>query len=126
MTKSKRIADLYLANVPYQATKVEIFNFLRDGGAEVVNQENGVRKVIDRATGRSRGIAYASVYVADDDDLDRLVRGFRGREIAAAADPDNRRTVTVQVAHEQRQLADRPPSDRPGPPTGRRPAEAGR
>lgn len=67
---------LFVGNLSYQVTEMELKEVFEEGGRQVVE----VKIVMDRDTGRSRGFAF--VEMANDADATAAIQTLGGREVA--------------------------------------------
>lgn len=79
---------LYVGNLPFSASDVQLKSFLEEGGYQV----SSVRIITDRETGRSRGFAFVDMTTSED--AQALIKNFNGREFQG-------RALTINEARER-------------------------
>lgn len=65
--------SLYVGNLPFSATETEIHDFFVPFGPV-----HGVKIILDREAGRSRGFAFVEV---DADKAEAAIKGLEGKEL---------------------------------------------
>jgi cold-inducible RNA-binding protein len=79
---------LYVGNLPYQTTEVDLRTLFEQDGGEVAE----VKIVLDRDTGRPRGFAF--VEMSDDSQANAAIEALHGK-------PFGGRPLTVSEARER-------------------------
>lgn len=90
---------LFVGNLPFRTTEDELMQLFSEHG-EVVS----VKIIMDRATGRSKGIAF--VEFATEEDAKKALEALNGFEMDG-------RGLRIDLARQSQPRTDRPYSDRP-------------